>query len=842
MKLTLLTACLLLLSQFSYSQEWVRQNPFPDLSQMYDIDFDGPYGLAVGADKTILVTTNAGKTWIRQTATDSATIIQTAHVVPGTSGQFMLAGGGGILMLTENGGQLWKTTHDEIPSVYKIQSLSGGILMALGSDFGIYSTDEGGFWHPFNMPGFDVTAGHFISVDTGWVAFGDFNNQQVWVTTDGGMNWNVLDPLIHPIITSIDMLNDQVGFLASRDYVYNTTDGGNQWLPLHSIASEGGINDLYVVDENNLWSSLNNGSVYFSTDGGTIWHEVNPNLINSNKTLGIWANDKGNVWTVGKYVSILYSPNFGEDWTDQIPASKETMFEPNFYDEFIGMVGGSDGAILRTKNSGAKWEAINFPRNENFFGVKMIDEKIVVTGSSSGKVFLSDDLGDTWTVVGQNLGQITDLHAFNRFEIMVTTESGKIYKTSDGGAIWNIVYNNSSDLLFGLDFFDHQLGWASGWNGKILMTQDGGESWDPQFNDERNKFSDVHFTSATEGWVISSSFTDTIWHTFNAGQTWQTSVLPVKTFWRGISFMTENIGWVTGGSDGYGIVLRTDDGGNGWYLSHESPDVLMGIYAVPGQETVWAVGFGGNIVKYSSCTSPPAITELRGNLEPCVGDTVNFVVEFTGVDLFDWTFPSDWLVVGNTNTSSIYFIAGSLAGEVTIQGSDACGDTTIQLASAVFPVTPPEVIISDDNGTLVSNVSVGQFQWLLNGNPIPGATSPTYQPTVSGTYQLHLTTFTSGCETISNELEVTITGTNHVDLKQILIYPNPAKDILYIKYIDGKSIPEGSKINLTNMDGRVIVSASPGNDHIYLRGVPPGIYALHIQNGNELLLKKIMIE
>jgi hypothetical protein len=40
-------------------------------------------------------------------------------------------------------------------------------------------------------------------------------------------------------------------------------------------------------------------------------------------------------------------------------------------------------------------------------------------------------------------------------------------------------------------------------------------------------------------------------------------------------------------------------------MTHQSPDALTGIYAIPGQETVWAVGFGGNIVKYASCTSIP---------------------------------------------------------------------------------------------------------------------------------------------------------------------------------------------------------------------------------------------
>jgi photosystem II stability/assembly factor-like uncharacterized protein len=63
--------------------EWVRQNPFPNLSQMYDIDFDGKYGLAVGADASIFTTTDGGKIWVQGKATDSTKILTTAHVVPG---------------------------------------------------------------------------------------------------------------------------------------------------------------------------------------------------------------------------------------------------------------------------------------------------------------------------------------------------------------------------------------------------------------------------------------------------------------------------------------------------------------------------------------------------------------------------------------------------------------------------------------------------------------------------------------------------------------------------------------------------------------------------------------
>jgi photosystem II stability/assembly factor-like uncharacterized protein len=116
----------------------------------------------------------------------------------------------------------------------------------------------------------------------------------------------------------------------------------------------------------------------------------------------------------------------------------------------------------------------------------------------------------------------------------------------------------------------------------------------------------------------------------DGGQSWQTSVVAGEELsWRAISFMNSEIGWVTGGSNGYGIILRTDDGGLSWYFSHESPMHYWEYMLCPDKETAWAVGFGGNIVKYSSCDTPPDITELRGNLEPCLSDTVNFIVEFT---------------------------------------------------------------------------------------------------------------------------------------------------------------------------------------------------------------------
>jgi photosystem II stability/assembly factor-like uncharacterized protein len=548
------------------------------------------------------------------------------------------------------------------------------------------------------------------------------------------------------------------------------------------------------------------------------------------------------VWAVGKYVSILFSPDFGLNWTDQIPALKQTLFEPHFYNVFTGMIGGSDGAIFKTTTSGGTWEVIQRPLNNDFRGTMMLDDSTVIAGSSSGRVFISEDQGDIWVMIGENLGPITDLFAFNTQNIVVTNDLGRIYKTTDGGLKWNIVHESLLVPLYGLDFYNQELGWASGISGKIYVTQNGGDSWMLQYNDNRTLFSDIHFTTPTDGWASSSALTDTVWQTTDGGTSWKKLVLPYLFYWESIAFMDRDTGWIVGGDEEMGIILRTNDNGENWQLDHVSPDAFLGIYAIPNSQTAWAVGYGGNIMKFSSCLSLPRITLLRGNLEPCEGDTIEFVVEFENVDIFDWTYPADWHVIGNTNTATIHFIAGLLPGIVSVQGSDACGDSTSILFEEVFPVPLPVVTLMLNDGILSSDAGFGIYQWLVDGVPIPGATEATYEPTENGTYQLMFTTFTSACEVYSDTLNFMITSVTSAENDPLLIYPNPVSQVLQIRYVDGKSLPAESKIMITNMDGRVILLDHSGKENIRIPDIPSGIYVLHIRSGNEVWRKKIMVE
>lgn len=71
-----------------------------------------------------------------------------------------------------------------------------------------------------------------------------------------------------------------------------------------------------------------------------------------------------------------------------------------------------------------------------------------------------------------------------------------------------------------------------------------------------------------------------------------------------------------------------------------------------------------------------------------------------------------------------------------------------------------------DNGTFLESDSQSNYQWYLNGSEIPNADQQTYTYLQSGIYQVG--TFNVGnCPTLSNEINVQITGVDEIDIELI---------------------------------------------------------------------------
>jgi photosystem II stability/assembly factor-like uncharacterized protein len=446
MRVTILFTLLACLFQTGTAQEWVRQHPFAGFAPLHDITFDDQgNGWAVGQQSLILHSSDWGNTWKIQRGLPIGYSFQTVEIVPGTNAQTVLVGGPGVFITTD-GGQHWSfaSLPQQIDAVNRVQAFDPQRWVVIGISRGATTDDGGQTWTIYDMPDPSTNSGWFTDLNTGWVGSGNFNNQQVFKTTDGGMTWDLANDDLYPVITDLMMLNDQIGFLSGRDHIYKTNNGGSDWIKLHDDVQPS-LTGMHVVSEQIIWSGLNNGFVFYTLDGGDNWTQTNPEVISGNSIDGIYATADGRVWAPGKFASISHTMDAGQNWYDQTPGKKNTLHDIQFDGETGFAVGY--GLILRTNNNGVIWEDII--NDEEEYGALAIIEEMgtrhVFTGTWSGRVLHSSNDGDDWTVVGENLNRIYTIYAHSTQELLVGASTG-ISRSTNGGQSWSFVANTSNHV------------------------------------------------------------------------------------------------------------------------------------------------------------------------------------------------------------------------------------------------------------------------------------------------------------------------------------------------------------------------------------------------------------
>jgi Subtilase family/GEVED domain/Secretion system C-terminal sorting domain len=179
-------------------------------------------------------------------------------------------------------------------------------------------------------------------------------------------------------------------------------------------------------------------------------------------------------------------------------------------------------------------------------------------------------------------------------------------------------------------------------------------------------------------------------------------------------------------------------------------------------------------------------------------------------------------------------------------------DMTLRLANCgtnratVTAVTPVAPVITQSGNTLSSSSAVGN-QWYRNGTSIAGATGPTYNANVSGTYKSIVTSVT-GCQVASNDLAVTVTAIPNVDPTEIGLktLPNPSNGRFNVEFtVQTRATMQLSIVNMLGQE--VYKSTHPDfagrfTKEMHLEKLPHGVYLLKVQHNRKNYIKKIFIQ
>jgi photosystem II stability/assembly factor-like uncharacterized protein len=559
----LLLAGICLISILASSQPvgWQWQNPYLQGNDLESIVMSGSTGWAVGAEGTVMKTTNEGFDW--EIVNLGTTQTLNGIYMDIISGNGWIVGNNGTIFYTDDAGETWSKQYSGTTAILTgVTAIEGDCPWICGDDIILRSLNHGETWERV----FTVYHSMYLSISLKECSEAWLSGLQGLIinTTDGGTTWQS-----HASTSTFQMYS--IDIVANGDYracgyggkIVRSSDGGNTWVSEH----EQTFLYLYNVDTKGIggpaYAVGGEGTILETLDGGTTWNQRTSGTYTYLKDVCFQAIMHG-VYATGWYGIILRKE-------DEAGAEFEIMNErPLHFMEGLDFINDSTGWA-------AGWEEI-------------------ADGVIEGIILHTTDGGENWEIQKILSDGLTSVDFINENEGWAVGDNGAIRHTINGGATWTTQTSPMQGLLTSVFFVDENNGWIvsrDNW-GEICHTTNGGSNWALQAESSQNPLNDVFFINPDTGWVVGMD--STIMRTTNGGQNWLYCNLTVSNnpYLRSVQFIDENTGW-TVGTGGY--ILKSVDGGVNWQDVHnEFSDLLQSVYFTD-PENGWAVGTDGMILR-----------------------------------------------------------------------------------------------------------------------------------------------------------------------------------------------------------------------------------------------------
>lgn len=285
--------------------------------------------------------------------------ISDIHFIDNSVG--FVSGGSGTVLKTNNGGQIWQLLQPNSGSSFNcIFGLDINTIYT-GRQSLRKTTNGNSF---FEVSGFDGLGGvkriHFFNTREGFV----INSSGVLKTVDGGITWSAANispnpsaPLGQLWTNDFQFINTNVGYAfggfmvdgVSYGEVFQTIDGGNNWVELHM--SESNISALYFTDIlTGYYASQNAGNsvIYKTTNGGVTWDLIQSFTNEYITDLLFIDNQTG--YSITLEGKINKTEDGGLTWINAYTTDGESLNTIEKTPNNTIYVGGQNGLILKNED------------------------------------------------------------------------------------------------------------------------------------------------------------------------------------------------------------------------------------------------------------------------------------------------------------------------------------------------------------------------------------------------------------------------------------------------------------------------------------------------------------
>lgn len=662
-------------------------------------------------------------------------------------------------------------------------------------------------------------------------------------------------------------------------YINVTVQPYGGWIEQASgfTAVSRGINWISIVDQNVVWGTAYDGSggganvqqFTKTTNGGTTW---TPGTINiGNTALGvsmIHAYSSSVAWLAaypnagGQTGGVWKTTDGGSTWTRQSTALYNNAASFTnvvyFWDANNGFCQGDpingEFECYTTTNGGTTWTVVpaaNLPNPlSGEYGytrqIEVVGDNVWFT-TNKGRIYKSTNRGLNFVVYqspitdfgGTTYGNISFKDANTG---LLVDNAGSVWRSTDGSATWNTVTTTGTVYTSGLCFVEGTNIVFSTGSGSSY-SEDGGTNWNPIDAQQHTAVEFISPSIGWSGWFNESSTSRGMWK-------WQNLSTLVVDF----SAMPTNVcagttvaftDLTTGGTPT--SWSWSFSGGTPSSSSAQNPTIT---YNTPGTYNVTLIADDGNgpvtytINNYISVTTVPAQpSTVTGTTSPCVGQIIDYsVTPVVGVT-YIWQLPSGWS--GTSTSNSISATVGSQSGTITVTPSNSCGNGTARTLS-VTPLSEPTASFTyvDNLGTVTftntSSPNGTSFQWYFGDGGSSTQENPVYTYSATGNYNVtFITTNSCNSDSSTQVVNITIIGISELSGDLLVVYPNPASDVIYIEHAFDELNYE-----IFNLTGELVEQGliSGKNSSIGVDRLPKGMYFMNLVADRQIYKFKIAVK
>ena len=161
----------------------------------------------------------------------------------------------------------------------------------------------------------------------------------------------------------------------------------------------------------------------------------------------------------------------------------------------------------------------------------------------------------------------------------------------------------------------------------------------------------------------------------------------------------------------------------------------------------------------------------------------------------------------------------------------------------------PLVEITYNEPLFTTNSGGSSYQWFFNGNPIPGATGQTHEPSAEGRYSVRIQ-FPNGCENTSEEFNYPPVGVEDIMGQQLAVtlYPNPGKGMFYIDLNQHSASNLPMSIDVYDLIGKqlvhqeMLIRSGKTTVSLDLSLQEKGMYVLLLKFSDQVLHREIILQ